>query len=59
MIDFFDSRFSIKVQMTFYCMVSNKQLGKRIEILGKELKNLKADLLNEIVFKNKVFLYMK
>ena len=45
--------------MTSYCMVSNEQLGKRIEILGKELKNLKADLLNEIVFKNKVFLYMK
>ena len=59
MIDFFYSRFSIKVQMTSYYMVSNEELGKRIEILGKELKNLKADLLNEIVFKNKVFLYMK
>ena len=59
MIDFFDSRFSIKVQMTPFFMVSNGELGKRIKILEKEFKNLKADLLNQMVFKNKVILNMK
>ena len=45
--------------MTPFFMVSNGELGKRIKILEKEFKNLKADLLNQMVFKNKVILNMK